>query len=237
MICLEFQSSQLIDKQTASILLTVLGFAFLIFLVVLVTVIKNRRAKERTLELQKSAGLLGMEFAATVPMNWIPNLEKFALFNHGHTKSIANVMYGQIDGVKGALFDYQYVTGQGKNRSTHNQSVVYFEPQNISLPFFSLRPENALHKIASAFGYQDIDFGNRSEFSRRYLLRGPDEQAVRNTFNDAAFGFYEMNQGTCTDGGGNQLFVFRQGHRAAPLETQSFINWAVGVKNLFARPW
>jgi len=105
------------------------------------------------------------------------------------------------------------------------------------LPSFSLRPENAFHKFISALGYQDIDFGNRPEFSKLYLLRGPAEQAIRNTFNDAAFGFYEMNRGTCTDGGGNQLFVFRQAHRVAPLEAQAFINWAVGVKNLFGRRW
>jgi hypothetical protein len=135
------------------------------------------------------------------------------------------------------VFDYQYVVGHGKHRSTHNQSVVYFEPRDLRLPVFSLRPEGTFHKIMSAFGYQDIDFGNRPEFSKRYLLRGQDEPAVRNTFSEAALGFYEMNQGSCTDGGGNQIFVFRQGRRVEPLEAQSFVNWAVGVKNLFARRW
>src|SRR6185503_18223576 len=127
--------------------------------------------------------------------------------------------------------------GHGKHRSTHNQSVVYFEPLNVNLPVFSLRPERMVHKIIAVFGYQDIDFGNRPEFSSRYLLRGQNEQAVRTTFTDAALSFYEMNQGSCTDGGGNQLFVFRQGYRVAPLEAQSFVNWATGVKNLFVRRW
>ena len=204
---------------------------------IVVVVFQSKREKERTRQLQSTAGLLGLQFVAEAPMNWIPNLAKFALFNQGHSKSIGNMMYGEIDGVKAGLFDYEYVVGHGKNRSTHRQSVVYFEPNNLSLPFFSLRPENTFQKIIAAFGYQDIDFGNHPEFSSRYILRGPDEQAVRSLFSDAALRFYEMNQGSCTDGGGNQLFLFRQGYKMQAHESQSFINWAVEIKNLYARRW
>lgn len=230
------------DNNQLTTLLTILaiiGFIVLILGGVIVAVIiQHKREKERTLQLQSTASLLGLEFAPTAPLSWIPNLEAFALFSQGHSKTITNVLYGQIDGVKGALFDYQYTVGHGKHRSIHSQSVVYFEPpRDLPLPAFSLRPEGTFHKIMSAFGYQDIDFGNRPEFSKLYLLRGQDEQAVRNTFSEAALGFYEMNQGACTDGGGNQIFVFRQGRRVAPLEAQSFVNWAVGVKNLFVRRW
>ena len=228
------------DKQLTTILtvLLVVGFVILIIGVVIVAaIVQNKREQERTRQLQSTASLLGLEFAPTAPLNWIPNLETFGLFNQGHSKSISNMFYGQLEGVKAALFDYQYSVGHGKHRSTYNQSVVYFEPPNLNLPFFSLRPERTFHKIISALGYQDIDFGNRPDFSKQYLLRGPDEQAVRNAFSDAVLSSYETNPGTCTDGGGNQLFIFRQGYRIAPLEAQSFINWASGVKNLFARRW
>jgi hypothetical protein len=231
-----------VDNNQLTTLLTILaviGFIVLILGGVIVAVIiQHKREKERTLQLQSMASLLGLEFAPTAPLSWIPNLEAFALFSQGHSKTITNVLYGQIDGVKGALFDYQYTVGHGKHRSIHNQSVVYFEPPgDLSLPVFSLRPEGTFHKTMSAFGYQDIDFGNRPEFSKLYLLRGQDEPAVRNTFSEAALGFYEMNHGSCTDGGGNQIFVFRQGRRVETLEAQSFVHWAVGVKNLFVRRW
>src|SRR4030095_8268744 len=131
---------------------------------------------------------------------------------------------GHTNGMKTALFDYVYVTGHGKHSATHHQSVVYFEPRDLNIPFFSLRPEHILHKVISAFGYQDIDFGNRPTFSSQYLLRGAEEQTIRNTFVDPLLAFYETNEGTCTDGGGNQLFIFRQGHRTPPHEVQSFID-------------
>ena len=228
------------DQQVTTILtvLLVFGFIALIFGVLIVAVIVGRkREQERTQELVKVASLLGWEFSEAAGLNWIPNLEKFTLFSHGHSKSVRNVMYGEIDGVKSAVFDYHYVVGHGKNQSTYNQSVVYFEPRNLNVPFFSLRPEGIFHKLISAFGYQDIDFGNRPTFSSKYLLRGPDEQGVRNLFSDALLGFYEMNLGASTDGGGNQLFIFRQNQRTPPEQIQSTVNAALQLQRLYGNRW
>jgi hypothetical protein len=221
----------------APILFPALIFLFLIGLVVAVSLYKRKRARERTEQIRAIAPMFGWQFVESAPFNWIPNLDKFALFDSGHSKTISNMLYGEANGVKAALFDYEYVTGSGKNRATHNQSVAYFEPRDLSVPVFSLRPENALHKFASVFGYQDIDFGNRPMFSSKYLLRGPDEQIIRNTFTDALLTYYETNQGLATDGGGNQLFVFRSGHRAAPHELHGFMNSVLPLADLFANRW
>ena len=219
------------------ILIPALIFLFFIGLVIAVSLYNSKRARERTQQIRAIAPMLGWQFVESAPFNWIPNLEKFSLFNSGHSKSIRNMLYGEANGVKAALFDYEYVTGSGKNRATHYQSVAYFEPRDLSVPVFSLRPENALHKFASVLGYQDIDFGNRPLFSSKYLLRGTDEQGIRNTFTEALLTFYESNQGLATDGGGNQLFVFRPGRRAAPHESQGFINSALQLTNLLTRRW
>lgn len=187
--------------------------------------------------LQGTATLFGWQFSEVAGLNWIPNLEKFALFTHGHSKEIRNAMYGELEGVKTAVFDYQYVTGSGKSRRIYQQSVVYFEPRDLSLPQFSLRPEGMMHKLISAFGYQDIDFGQRPTFSSRYLLRGPDEAAIRAQFSDALLGFYEMNENVSTDGGGNQLFIFRQNYRPPPQEIQALVNWALQLARLYSNRW
>jgi hypothetical protein len=144
-------------------------------------------------------------------------------------------MYGEASGVKAAVFDYVYVIGYGKNRQTHTQSVAYLEPSYLNLPHFSLRPEGFMLKIFTAFGYQDIDFGQRPEFSKQYILRGPDEQAIRRTFNDGLLSFFENYSGTSTDGGGNQLFVFRGGYRFQPHEIQSYVGLGLTLASLFPR--
>jgi hypothetical protein len=214
-------------------LLIVLFGSLLLGVLIVASIIRRKREQERTRQFVNVASLLGWQFSSAADLSWIPNLEKFMLFTHGHSKSITNVMYGELNGTKAAFFDYHYVVGQGKNRRVYNQSVAYFEPRNLNLPFFSLRPERTFHKIISAFGYQDIDFGNRPDFSSRYLLRATDEVAVRQSFNDALLSFYEMNQGTSTDGGGNQLFIFRQNTRVEPHEAQAFLNWALQLQGLY----
>lgn len=219
----------------APILLVVLFFVLIIGVAIAATVYSRKRARERTAHLQSVANLLGWQFGQEAPMNWIPSMEKFALFNTGHSKSINNIMFGHTKGVKAALFDYTYVTGHGKHRTTHYQSVVYFEPLDLNVPFFSLRPENFLHKFIAALGYQDIDFGNRPAFSSQYLLRGNDEPAIRNTFHDTLLAFYETNPGICTDGGGNQIFIFREGHHTSPDQIRAFIDWAAGLQHIFPR--
>jgi len=222
-------------KSVAPILLSLLFIGAIIVLVIAVSAYNRKRARERTEHLRAVANLLGWQFGQEAPMNWIPTMEKFGLFNSGHSKSITNIMYGHTNGVKAALFDYTYVTGSGKHQSTHYQSVVYFEPRELNLPVFSLRPENFMHKLITALGYQDIDFGNRPAFSNQYLLRGNDELAIRNAFHDALLTFYEANPGISTDGGGNQIFIFREGHHTPPDQIRGFIDWAAELQRRFLR--
>jgi hypothetical protein len=208
---------------------------FVFGLIAIIGIYSWQKDKERTRQLQITAAQLGWSFVPSAPLNMIPGLERFALFNQGRGKQIDNFMYGEASGVKAAVFDYAYVTGSGKNRQTQRQTVVYLEPSDLSLPSFSLRPEGLFSKLLTAFGYQDIDFGQRPEFSRQNILRGPDEQAIRRTFNDGLLSFYEEYPGTCTDGGGNHLFLFRGGYRFQPPEIQGYIGLALKVMNLFPR--
>lgn len=212
-----------------------LVFFVVIALVVLIFVYQRKKEKERTQQMQLTAGQLGWSFTPETTLNMIPGFERFALFNQGHTRKIKNMMYGEANGIKAAVFDYVYITGYGRNRRSHAQSVAYLEPGNMSVPYFSLRPERTMHKIFAAFGYQDIDFGQRPTFSSQYLLRGPDEQAIRQTFNDGLLSLLEANPGTCTDGGGNQLMVYREGYRWQPQEIQPLLGFGLSVLNLLPR--
>lgn len=200
-----------------------------------VTLYQKKRERERTAAMRAVANFLKWNFVDLAPWNMIPNLDSFALFNHGHSKQIKNFMYGEANGVKAALFDYIYVVGSGRNRTTHFQSVVYLEPGNLRAPSFSLRPEGFFTKIMTAFGYQDIDFGQRPEFSKRYLLRGQDEMAIRQAFNDQLLAFFETYQGTSADAGNNQLFVFRADFRCSAEEVQNQLSVALSILNLLPR--
>jgi hypothetical protein len=214
------------------VLISLIFMAVFIGLAVFLVIYNNKREKERTQTLQATAAQLGWSFAAAAPLNMIPSLERFALFNEGHSRQIKNFMYGEASGVKAAVFDYVYVVGHGKHRHTYFQSVVYLEPPSLNVPIFTLRPEGFMQKMLSAFGYQDIDFGQRPEFSRQYILRGQDEPAIRRTFSDRLLSFYETYPGTCTEAGGGQLFVYRSGYRFQPQEVQSFVGLGLQLLSL-----
>jgi len=217
------------------VLLSHLFIVLILSLVVFLVIYTRKKEKERTRQLQLAAAHLGLNFMPDAALDMIPGLDRFTLFKEGHSKRIRNMMYGEAGGIKAAVFDYIYVTGYGKHSQTHYQSVVYLESANLAVPYFALRPEHFMHKIFSAFGYQDIDFGQRPEFSRQYILRGQDEPAIRQTFNDRLLGFYESYPGTCTDGGGNQLFIYRGGYRLQPQEIEGYVGLGLNVLNLLPR--
>lgn len=62
------------------------------------------------------------------------------------------------------------------------RTVALFRDERLSLPQFSLYDENILHRIANLVGWQDIDFVEAPEFSKRFLLRGKEEMRIRDLF-------------------------------------------------------
>jgi len=215
-----------------TVLIIITFWALFIGLAVFLIIYNKRKEKERTQSLQQLAATLGWSFAADAPLTQIAWLDRFTLFSQGRSRQIRNFMYGQAQGVKAAVFDYIYVTGSGKSQQTHYQTVVYLEPVNLALPMFSLRPETLFHRMLSAFGYQDIDFGQRPEFSKQYILRGQNELAIRQAFNDRVLSFFEGYAGTCVDAGGNQLFIYRAGQRFQPPEIEGYVGLGLQAMNL-----
>jgi len=215
-----------------TVLIIIFFWVLFIGLAIFLIVYNKRKERERTQALQQAAATLRWNFAAEAPLTQIPWLERFTLFSQGHNKRIRNFMYGEAQGVKAAVFDYIYVTGSGKNQQTHFQTVVYLERPNLMLPMFALRPETIFHRMISALGYQDIDFGQRPDFSKQYLLRGQDEPAIRQAFNDRLLAFFESYPGTCLDAGGDQLFIFRANYRLQPHEIEGHVGIGLHALNL-----
>lgn len=221
----------------AIILFIVFILAAIVALIIVLVSYAKKKAAERMRAMQQAAVLLGWAFAADAPLSMISGLERHHLFSQGHSKKIYNMMYGMVDGSRASIFDYTYTVGHGKNQATYNQSVIYFQSERLNLPFFSLRPEGFGHKLISVFGYQDIDFSNRPTFSGNYLLRGQDEQAIRRIFQEHVLSYYENNPKLSTDGGGNEIFFYRQHVRLDPPAARTFLDSGLSMLKLFERQW
>lgn len=132
------------------------------------------------------------------------------------------------------IFDYKYTTGDGEDSKDHRQTVAVFQLAGKTLPGFLLKPENLLHKIGSVFGYKDIDFEESPEFSRRYLLRGDDEKAVRSLFKPWVLSFFEQKPGWSVEGRGPWLVIYRQDKRLNPERFREFWNEVMEFPSRFA---
>jgi carbonic anhydrase len=216
------------NETDAARIIRVVGLISVALVIVLIIrYFMNKAAKKRTLAMRATATKFGWSFFPEARLDCIPGLERFALFDQGRGKKILNLMAGEAEGIKAFAFDYQYRTGSGKYRTIHDQTVVYLEPANVNLPYFLLQPEGLLTKIAGAIGCGDINLGQRPEFSTRFMLRGQDEVAIRQMFNDRLLALYEGYPEMSTEAGGNQFFLYRAGGNCQPYQIQAYVGLAL----------
>ena len=190
--------------------------------------------KKRAEALEAFAREIGFTFVGN-DRTRIPNMVGgFELFNKGRSRTVKHLLYGPRGRANVYLFDYSYRTGGGKNSTTHVQTVVLFQSEALQLPRFFLVPENFFHKIGNLFGYRDIDFDAYPQFSKQYLLRGEDEDRIRQCFNHRILSFFESRQGLYTEGNGAQLLYYRVRQVVQPKNLQSFLDEAEQVYRTFA---
>jgi hypothetical protein len=191
-------------------------FAVLIF-------VAHRLDKKRTEALQRVAAGMGLEFVQTDESGLQAGFIGFNLFGYGRARQIKNIAYGRVDDVEVMLFDYQYTTGSGKNKHTRYQTVGFFQSDALVLPEFVARPEGLFDKIGQVFGYQDIDLPMHPEFSRRYILRGTDESAIRHFFTADVVRYFEANPGLSVEAKSDRFILYRPGKRLKPEQWRDWM--------------
>lgn len=183
--------------------------------------------------MRAAAADLGLSFFLNGDPDLVHQLRCFELFSQGRNRHITNMIYGDAGDVKVALFDYRYTTGHGKHAHTWQQSVAYIDSPKLQLPDFILRPETLFHKIGDALGYSDIDFDSHPKFSGTYLLRGSDEQQVRNVFSGAVLDYLESQSGISVEGNGRRLIYYRVRRMVAPSGMRSLMEEGFQLFSLF----
>jgi hypothetical protein len=187
-------------------------FAALLVLVIVGAVYAKAQAQKRTRALEILASQIGFIFHGD---DWsdpsqAPQLGT-ALFNRGSGRRFDNIMTGEYGGLKVSIFDYRYTVSSGKSAYTYTQTVAVFAPQRL-LPLFELRPEGFFDRVGDVFMHKDIDFDSNPEFSRRYLLRGPEPENIRALFSPALLAFFEgfdPEQKWHVEGNGDSLLFYR----------------------------
>lgn len=200
-------------------------------------VFRLKQEKKRTSDLRRFAMKYGYEFREK--LKDLPDIvslgDRFELFKTGHSGTTYNILQTRraTEGI--STFDFNYTVGSGKSSSTHRQTVFSIDSERMSLPHFTLGPERLSHKIGKVFGYQRIDFDSHPEFSRRYLLRGEDIDAIRSLFSHPIRAHFQNHKGWNLEGNGRSLLIYRSGKRVQPSELGTFINDCTRISQLFKR--
>jgi hypothetical protein len=189
--------------------------------------------KKRRARLKEIADSLGFSYQEKDNDFLRTKLDQFHLFSQGHSRKIYNIMKGTVSDAEITIMDYRYTTGAGKHSTTFRQTVILFDSGDMQLPSFALRPENVFHKIGAVFGYQDIDFESNPGFSKKYLLRGLNEDAVRRTFDYEILSYCEQRKNLCLEGSGNKLIYYKIGKRIKPGGIKSFLDQGIDLFNRF----
>ncbi len=200
-----------------------------------VIVFKRRLRNKRTESMERAAGDLKLVFTPEGDDTAMSEHAALHLFSQGRSRKIGNLMRGTARDLNVAIFDYRYTVGAGKNQHTWNQTVISLQLQGRNLPPFSMRPERVWHKLGSMMGYQDIDFESNPVFSKKYLLRGPDDAAIRSVFTNRVLMFFEEEPGLCVEADGRKLIVYRHSARIKPEALRAFMEKGLRVAALFQR--
>ncbi len=212
------------------LLLFILG---IVLLAALSIYYSRRFERERSQALQAIASALGLSFDEEAKIGERFNFQSLQLFAPGLQRKKRNIMTGDRDGIAVALFDYRYMISAGNSTNTIEQSVAAFSSSTFRLPQFSLRPESVLHKVGDFFGYRDIDFDSHPDFSRYFLLRGKDEEAIRRLFDPPVLEFLEQRRGISVESNGSTLICYRYARREEPKDTEAFFAECLEIFRLF----
>lgn len=164
-------------------------------------------------------------------------IPSFKMTSRGRSRRRYNNFEGRAAGLDISVFDYRYTTGSGKNSSTHTNTIAM---TNANLPYFILSREGFFEKIADKFTNRDIDFHDYPEFSDKYVLKGEDEQAVREVFTPETLNFFEnferdYGKRCYVESNGRELMFCIPYKRVKPENMDMFMEKTKQCFNLFVK--
>ncbi len=132
------------------------------------------------------------------------------ILDRGHSRSNGNVISGQLDGHDVLCLDFKYVTGSGKNRSTHRIGLVIIACGFPTIPL-QIRREHAIDRIGEFLGADDIDFES-AEFSRKFYVKSADRKWAYDIIHSRTMDYLMQAPSLNIEFGMGEIAVYRSGY-------------------------
>ncbi|MEQ8726480.1 MAG: hypothetical protein RID81_34715 [Sandaracinaceae bacterium] len=96
----------------------------------------------------------------------------------------------------------------------------------IELPELIMEREELLDRVLELAGFQDIDFKHFTKFSRRFVLKGPDEASIRAFMTRELLEFFEEEEVYHVESTGQKLVVFKSMRLASAREVEAMLGFS-----------
>ena len=211
-------------------------FVAVVGFMIVIGIMAARRDKRRRAALPLEAQQLGLTFEAESPATVGRFSERLRLFQfEGREPRVANRMYGRREGLDVELFDFGLSIRAAGKRRWQEQTVVVVAVPGAPLAPFKVDVDVPFGKLVMAsrgVTVRDFDFADHPTFSRRYILAGDDEAAVRRIFTPAVLAWFEAANPLWVECLGDAVAFYRWGVLVGPGECRARLDEALGLVRL-----
>lgn len=124
--------------------------------------------------------------------------------------------------------DYSYTNqhdpgGAEDRRKYYTQTIFFLSVDSMDLPQFNLYPRGLGGNLATRMsGLKSVEFTSPPAFSKKFILSGTDEPAIRKCFLPAVLDFLAtLPEGILLEGAGNSIVLYYKNRLAATAEYSS----------------
>lgn len=131
-----------------------------------------------------------------------------------------NILSKYLEDGKLEASDITLQEGARQAKDETHITIIQLSETDLHIPDFALEPESLWSKLAEGVSGKDIDFASYPVFSKKYYLRGENEDAIHAFFNESVVRFLENREEMHIECHKNRLIFFKKRDVLEPSEIQ-----------------
>jgi MFS superfamily sulfate permease-like transporter len=137
-----------------------------------------------------------------------------------------NILSKYIENGKIEVSDIYLQEGALQDKSETHITLLEVSGSEVLIPDFALEPEGLWSKLFEGIQGKDIDFATHQIFSKKYYLRGEDENAIRKSFQESLIQFLENREEMHIECHKNRLIFYKKRDLLEPVEINYMVQFA-----------
>lgn len=137
-----------------------------------------------------------------------------------------NILSKFTDTHKIEFSDITLIEGVRQERKESQVTVAFITDTDLPLPDFALEPESLGTRLSDLIHGHDIDFSSAPAFSRKYYLRGFDEDKIRDFFQPDIIAFLETHDAIHIECHKHKLLIYKKMDSLKAVEIAELEQWA-----------